>query len=250
MDATKEAGIDTISVTHFHEYLEMVDYAQKNLLKRNNDDIVIYRGQSVDKNLYPRIGRSGYSHPNRINFEKKIFLEFIRLSYPHLQGGSLNDWDYLAIAQHYFLPTRLLDWSGNPLVALWFAISDQSVPKPDRVVWCYSFKQEDIVNSETGDPFSQVKTMVYRPKHISNRIVTQNGWFTSHYCQKDNNHYTALNRMKDSPPKLTKIKLSIDEKEDRMTLLNSLDSCGVNSYSIFNDLEGLCKYLDWRTFKK
>ena len=242
--------IDTKSITSFSEYLDTLSYAENLLLKRNSDDYVIYRGQSVDKNLFPKLGRLEYDVPNRVEVEKNIVSEFRRLSFPHLQNIKLNDWDLLAIAQHYFLPTRLLDWSGNPLIALWFAVFNQPSESPSRVVWCYSFKQSEIVNCETGGPFSQTSTLVYQPKHISNRIVTQNGWFTSHYYKASNNKYTALNVKKGAQTKLFQIRISIDENEDRKSILTNLDTYGINSYSIFNDLEGLCQYLDWKTYKK
>jgi hypothetical protein len=249
MDTTIK-GIKTKEVTTFLDYLAAIKEMEAYLLKKNDDDYVIYRGQSVDKHLFPKLGRDEYNLPDRINYEKKIIAEFIRLSHPHLANKTYTDWDILAIAQHHFLPTRLLDWTGNPLIALWFALFNQPSDTPERVVWCYSFKQTEIVNPKSGSPFNQLKTLVYQPKHIATRIVSQNGWFTSHYYRKENNKYTALNLKKGSEGKLIKIRLIISEDEDRKSFLLELDTYGINSYSVFTDLEGLCQYLDWKTYKK
>lgn len=243
-------GIQTKEVTNFLEYLECIKDSEKQLIENNTDDYVIYRGQSVDKHLFPKLGREDYNFPNRGAYERKIINEFKRLSPPHLPNKSYSEWDYLAIAQHHNLPTRLLDWTGNPLIALWFALINQPIDLPKRVVWCYSFKQSDIVNPRSGGPFSQKVTLVFQPKHIATRIVSQNGWFTSHFYRKENNKYTALNLKKGMNTKLIRIDLNISEDPDKKTILNELDTYGVNAYSVFTDLEGLCHYLDWKTYKK
>lgn len=243
-------GILIENVTNLPDFLNTIKKVEKSLKSINKNDFIIYRGQSVNKDLFPKLGRPEYDFPKRIDFEKKIIADFRRLSYPHLKINEFNDWDVLAIAQHHFLPTRLLDWTANPLIALWFAVFNQPKEKPNRVVWCYSFKQTEIIDSETGNPFLQKRTLVYQPKHISNRIVSQNGWFTSHFYSEKSNKYTALNLRPGSQVKLRKIKFNIDEKIDRKSILSELDTYGINSYSVFNDLEGLCQYLDWRTYKK
>jgi hypothetical protein len=188
-------NIKTRTVKSFLEYLEVIKDVENYLLKKNKDDLVIYRGQSVDKYLFPKLGRPDYNMPDRLGYEIKIINEFKRLSYPLLQNKSYTNWDILAIAQHQGLPTRLLDWTGNPLIALWFALFNQPKEPPVRVVWCYSFKQSEIVNPKSGPPFSQQKTLVYQPKHIATRIVSQNGWFTSHYYKKDNNNVSTPNKL-------------------------------------------------------
>ncbi|WP_320151078.1 FRG domain-containing protein [uncultured Tolumonas sp.] len=121
---------------------------------------VWFRGVASPKyELKPRV------HWDKIDksCEENLIYGFLRDQFRYHTSSNNNPWYMYALMQHHGLPTRLLDWSKSPLVALYFALTQNKIDEADNHrVWILN--PYELNNYFTGN------SNVFCPSQMSNAM--------------------------------------------------------------------------------
>lgn len=193
----------------------------------------------------------------------------------HFQGRALcqrdsfrnpqSDFEWLCLAQHFGLPTRLLDWTESPLVALYFALNpggNNQHDDADACLWALSptklnlkYSNPDmptkaleglastkleVVESISSIAFGLKKDialpvlLALQPWESNERIITQAGRFTIHSTE------AAIETLAYKEAFLEQLLI---KRECKRELRDKLRAFGIRRWNIFPDLENLAKGL-------
>jgi len=228
--------METVTIRTLAEFTTLIE---ESCLDQSD---VLFRGQSCDWPLLPSIARERLTD-ELLAIEASMLEEFQRYSVPYIRAIPATQWDWLALAQHYGLPTRLLDWSQNPLTSLWFAVKSPPHEKQNGVLWIFRPTKDDFPVDLEKNTLDCKRHMVFAPKHLSERITAQVAWFTIHRCWSDHPKLEPLEESRSFSKKLTKVVIP----PDRFAHLRfHLDRYGINHAAVFPGMDGLCSYIKWK----
>lgn len=197
------------------------------------------------------------------------FLRHIQYLDGPLSHGKRSDWwNDLIVAHHYGFKSLLLDWTSNPLVALYFAVenvlsrsddkirgavfalkvADHTHPLPAGKRW-YDFQevQDQFLKGEGCN-----KWIMINPPFNSDRIIRQSGKFSYHPSIIDRNLVYFTNKtatcLLGQDEALVKIVIGNDTINPTADIRKELGIMNIHHGSLFPDYDGFAQYIntEWR----
>lgn len=251
-----------ITVTTWNALRKAIDIEKDTRLGRFRSNFV-FRGVAVESyDLKPSIQRIGRVPSDVEGHLVRSFHKYAPLN--TLLGEYDNIWNWLALAQHHGLPTRLLDWTFSPDIALHFLTESRDHFNEDGAIWMVdcikvrdylpgalkmylrdekisTFSSNDLKNV-IGSSLSDIHKLAenamvfFEPPSISDRIVSQYGLF-SFMLDVDSSNYEWLERH------LSLWRKVIISKDLKWEIRDRLDQANITERIIYPGLDGISKWL-------
>jgi len=229
--------------------------------RTGDEEKLWFRGQARWQwGLSPKLYRPAYLGAD----EDEIRLEFQTKAIQLIPGRMPSTkWDWYFLMQHHFVPTRLLDWTENSLVALFFAVEEED-SSYDSAVWVidpwwlnqhlhlgvrgpilpeYSESNSylrELEEAFQGRSIRRNLPAAIEPPHVDRRVAAQSSRFLVFGTTND---LAKAQLVRKRNARLAKIRIPAHK---RATLRKELDDCGINFSLVYPDLEGLARHLLWR----
>jgi hypothetical protein len=210
--------------------------------------------------LTPKLYRDEYKDAD----ENEIRQEFESRALQLIQGRTpTGKWEWYFLMQHYGAPTRLLDWTDNPLLGLYFAVADHDSKDRDAAVWTLNphwlnrklrrgiegamlpdWKEANSYLKNLEQAFEDHTLATARlpaaidPPHVDRRLAAQSSRFVIFGVNRDLMQVKAI---KSELRRKRHLQMISIPREAIPAIQKELYSCGITHSFVFPDLEGLCR---------
>lgn len=249
-------------ITSIKDLLERIDDSK--LTEQYHSHLRIwFRGHSDNSwQLMPGVYRTNFicaDEDNRLDKEQHLFQDF-RVFSASMRKGTEDNSELYFLQQHYGMPTKLLDWSNQPLAALFFAASGDD--KKDGELFfmdAYQLAKDQTIKDKKGNIYKGIATgrnpvfneqlspitqwgklkefsdfiLPVRPDHFDKRMSLQRSCFTFHT-------HTRKELTVNENHSLLRYTIPKDAKVD---IMKELALLGIDHFNIYGDLENLAKTL-------
>ncbi len=230
-----------------------------------------FRGMCADWPLTNSLQRLRHDVGTLGSIERAMFRNFKKYAYADFEKNS-SDWKWLAVAQHHGLPTRLLDWTFSPFVAMHFATNELDKMDKDGVLWMVNFDEARThlpqffqsalhrhyamtfsvemleEDDDLKDPFRFEQTegqeepfvLFFEPPSLDPRIVNQWGLFSFTNRLDVRLDAWLLDKSMSCPNIVRKIVIDADAKWE---IRDKLDGMNLTERVLMPGLDGLSTWL-------
>lgn len=203
----------------------------------------MFRGQSdIAWPLLPSIARfasaiDGYDCISDI--EDHLLEKFRHFAIPFNDFRKIPVIEQLVHAQHYGLPTRLMDWSTNPLKALFFAVEQANMDAVDGVVYITRpvSWMEGTAHVKSLDNF-----LAFYPELLHERIAAQDACLLAFPLSKTDKSVPELSEG-NVPEGLEILEKMVIPAAAKQELRRQLSAVGVSHRTVFPGLEGTTRWI-------
>jgi hypothetical protein len=198
----------------------------------------VFRGHSDQAyNLIPSVGRDRHTSSDREKYERSLFDIFCREAHGYLPNTPSNDWEWLSLAQHHGLPTRLIDWTHSPLIALFFAV-EANFETDAELIALHALTKVASRNVNKSSPFKVTTPAKFYPNLVSPRIRAQEGLFVVSPDPESD-----LAEVLNSDWELKRFRIPASCKQQ---FRYELFRMGIHASALFPDIDGLASRIKWQ----